>query len=247
MIKIKNKRDCCGCEACVQACPKHCIDFVSDSQGFGYPRVNENMCVNCGVCNKVCPILNVDEYSLPKTTPAYATYNKSDEQRKTSSSGGIFTLLASNVIGKEGVVFGATFDNDWNVVHNYADKVELIEPLKRSKYVQSRIGESYKQVKAFLAKGKQVMFVGTPCQIAGLKHYLRKDYDNLLTVDVVCHGVPSPMIWQKYLMEKKVEIASKHHVASLKDVEFTSVSFRDKVKSWRRFHRRDFVSICLGE
>lgn len=179
MIKIKNKRDCCGCEACVQACPKHCIEFILDSQGFGYPKVDENICVNCGLCNNVCPILNVDEYSLPKTTPAYATYNKSAEQRKTSSSGGIFTLLASNVIGKEGVVFGAKFDSDWNVVHNYADKVELIEPLKRSKYVQSRIGNSYKQVKAFLAKGKQVMFVGTPCQIAGLKHYLRKDYPQI--------------------------------------------------------------------
>lgn len=236
MIKIKNKRDCCGCEACVQACPKHCIEFILDSQGFGYPKVDENICVNCGLCNNVCPILNVDEYSLPKTTPAYATYNKSAEQRKTSSSGGIFTLLASNVIGKEGVVFGAKFDSDWNVVHNYADKVELIEPLKRSKYVQSCIGNSYKQVKAFLAKGKQVMFVGTPCQIAGLKHYLRKDYDNLLTVDVVCHGVPSPMIWQKYLMEKKVEIASTHHDISPKDVDFTSISFRDKVNSWRRFH-----------
>ncbi len=236
MIKIKNKRDCCGCEACVQACPKHCIDFVSDSQGFRYPKVNEERCVNCGLCNKVCPILNVEEYASPTTTPAYATYNQNANQRKNSSSGGIFTLLASRVISKGGVVFGAVFDGAWNVVHSYAETVEGIEPLKRSKYVQSRIGNSYKHVKSFLAKGRIVMFVGTPCQIAGLKHYLRKDYDNLLTVDVICHGVPSPMIWQKYLKEKKANLASKHHVESGRDVEFTSISFRDKVESWRRYH-----------
>lgn len=167
-----------------------------------YPRVNESLCVNCGLCNKVCPIINVEDYALPTSTPVFAAYNKDAEQRKTSSSGGIFTLLASDIIGRCGVVFGAAFDKKWNVVHCYADKVSQIEPLKRSKYVQSRIGNSYKDVKAFLTNGKQVLFVGTPCQIAGLRRYLRKEYENLITVDVVCHGVPSPMIWQKYLKEK---------------------------------------------
>lgn len=235
MIKIKNKKECCGCEACVQACPKHCIDFIPDSQGFLYPRVNESLCVNCGLCNKVCPIINVEDYALPTSTPVLAAYNKDAEQRKTSSSGGIFTLLASDVIGRCGVVFGAAFDKKWNVVHSYAEKISQIEPLKRSKYVQSRIGNSYKDVKAFLTNGKQVLFVGTPCQIAGLKRYLRKDYNNLVTVDVVCHGVPSPMIWQKYLKEKKSEIVSFHQGVREDDVEFTSISFRDKVKSWRRY------------
>lgn len=235
MIKISDKKNCCGCEACVQACPRQCIGFKQDAQGFFYPSVNEDKCVNCGLCNKVCPILNVEDYSLPPSTPVYAAYNKDDEQRKTGSSGGIFELLALETIRNNGIVFGAVFDEGWNVVHSYAETEEQIEALKRSKYVQSRIGTNYKLVKSFLIQGKHVLFVGTPCQIAGLKHYLRKDYENLITVDVVCHGVPSQMIWQKYLAEKKKEIAHKYN-ANEDDVLFNSISFRDKVKSWRRFH-----------
>jgi ferredoxin len=236
MIKISNKRNCCGCEACVQACPKKCIDFIPDSQGFLYPKVNESLCVNCGLCNKVCPVLNVKEHTIPSSTPVYAAYNKNSNQRSSSSSGGIFSILASDVIKKNGVVFGALFDKDWKVVHGYAENNVQIEPLKRSKYVQSRIGNSYKEVKAFLRQGREVMFVGTPCQVAGLKQYLQKNYDNLITVDVICHGVPSPMIWTKYLQEKKSEIASLNNGCSDNDIEFTSISFRDKVESWRRFH-----------
>lgn len=236
MIEIKNKKDCCGCESCVQVCPKQCISFVQDSQGFFYPSIDKENCVNCGLCEKACPIINVKDYHLPKTTPVYAAYNKDDIQRKTSSSGGIFELLANDVIGKKGVVFGAVFDKDWNVVHGYAEHPEQIEPLKRSKYVQSRIGLNFKIAKRFLKEGRIVLFVGTPCQIAGLKHYLRKDYDNLITVDVVCHGVPSPSIWQKYLKEKKHELSQSHNLNSEKCVSFTNISFRDKIESWRRFH-----------
>ena len=236
MIEITKNKNCCGCEACVQACPRECIKFEQDSQGFYYPKVDKTQCVNCGLCNKVCPILNVDDYSLPSTTPIYAAYNNDEAQRRTSSSGGIFELLAQQTIKSGGVVFGAIFDKHWNVVHSYADKVEQLELLKRSKYVQSRIGDSFKKAKAFLACGRQVLFVGTPCQIAGLKHYLRKDYKNLITVDVVCHGVPSPMIWQKYLSEKKHDVAQAYNVSDEDDVKFTAISFRDKVKSWRRYH-----------
>ena len=102
MIEIKNKKDCCGCESCVQACPKQCISFVQDSQGFYYPSVDKKGCVNCGICEKVCPIINVKEYHLPQTTPVYAAFNRDDIQRKTSSSGGIFELLAKYIIGKKG-------------------------------------------------------------------------------------------------------------------------------------------------
>lgn len=235
MIKISDKKNCCGCEACVQACPKQCIDFIQDAQGFFYPSINEDKCVNCGLCNKVCPILNDEDYRLPPSTPVYAAYNKDGEQRKTGSSGGIFELLALETIRNNGIVFGAVFDEDWNVVHSYTETEEHVEAFKRSKYVQSRIGTNYKQVKSFLIQGKHVLFVGTPCQIAGLKHYLRKDYKSLITVDVVCHGVPSPMIWQKYLAEKKNEIAHKYN-ANEDDVLFDSITFRDKVKSWRRYH-----------
>ena len=125
MIEIKNKKDCCGCEACVQACAKKCISFQQDSQGFFYPVVDKDNCVNCGLCDKVCPIINVENYHLPQTTPVYAAYNNNDEQRKTSSSGGIFELLANNIFSKKGVVFGALFDEEWNVVHGYAEDAGL--------------------------------------------------------------------------------------------------------------------------
>lgn len=236
MIEIKNKKDCCGCEACVQACAKQCISFQQDSQGFFYPVVDKDNCVNCGLCDKVCPIINVENYHLPQTTPVYAAYNINDEQRKTSSSGGIFELLANNIISKKGVVFGALFDEEWNVVHGYAEDAGHIEALKRSKYVQSRIGESFKLTKKFLHEGRMVMFVGTPCQISGLKHYLRKEYENLITVDVVCHGVPSPSIWKKYLSEIRREIRLSHNLESENNVSITNISFRDKIESWRRFH-----------
>lgn len=236
MIEIKNKKDCCGCEACVQACAKQCISFQQDSQGFFYPVVDKDNCVNCGLCDKVCPIINVKNYHLPQTTPVYAAYNNNDEQRKTSSSGGIFELLAKNIINKKGVVFGAFFDEEWNVVHGYAEDAEHLEALKRSKYVQSRIGESFKLTKKFLHEGRMVLFVGTPCQISGLKHYLRKEYDNLITVDVVCHGVPSPSIWKKYLSEIRREIRLSYNLESENNVSITNISFRDKIESWRRFH-----------
>lgn len=237
MIRIKNKKNCCGCEACVQACPKQCISFIQDSQGFYYPSVNASSCINCGICSKVCPILNVEEdYHLPLSTPIYATYNKNSFQRKTSSSGGVFELLATHVIRHDGVVFGAVFDEDWNVKHSYADNLSQIDQLKRSKYVQSRIGNSYADVRKFLKQGRLVLFVGTPCQVAGLKGFLRKNYENLLTVDVVCHGVPSPMVWQKFLQEQKQNILQQYDGAQGKTVKITAVSFRDKVKSWRRYH-----------
>lgn len=244
MIEIKHKKDCCGCESCVQICPKQCITFQQDSQGFFYPLVNQDICINCGLCDKVCPIKNVKEYSLSSDTPVYAAYNKEEEQRMTSSSGGIFQLLASNIIQKNGVVFGAKFDSDWNVIHDFAENLNQIEDLKRSKYVQSRIGSSFKKVKYFLGQGRLVLFIGTPCQVAGLKFYLRKDYPNLLTADVVCHGVPSPMVWQKYLKEKRHEIAMSHEGVNENDVVFKSISFRDKVKSWRKFNLTFKYNIC---
>ena len=197
MIRILDKEKCCGCESCVQVCPKHCIKFVKDRQGFGYPKVIESKCIHCGLCEKSCPILNASNKVLPSDVPLFAAYNDDDRERATSSSGGIFKQLADYVIAQKGVVFGAAFDEEWNVIHDYAESANDIERLKRSKYVQSSIKDSYKNVKSFLQDARLVLFVGTPCQIAGLKAFLKKDYENLLTVDVVCHGVPSPLVWKK--------------------------------------------------
>lgn len=236
MIKIKNSKDCCGCEACVQICPKGCISLRQDRQGFYYPQADATLCVECGACTKVCPIINVDtKYRLPADTAAFAAYNTDALQRMTSSSGGLFVLLSEQVIKSHGVVFGASFDDAWNVRHTYAETLGDIAPLKRSKYVQSRIGDTFKQARQFLRQGRCVLFVGTSCQIAGLRRFLRRDYDNLITIDVVCHGVPSPMIWQKYLAEKKRKLADDMHLEDADSVRFTDISFRHKKGSWRRF------------
>ena len=184
-----------------------------DEEGFLYPQVDFSICINCGLCEKVCPVLNQHDPKLP--LEVLAAKNKNDDQRLLSSSGGIFILLAEQTINHGGVVFGARFDSKWEVEHCYAETYEELEPLMRSKYVQSRIGNTYKEAEQFLKQGRLVMFVGVPCQIAGLKHYLCKEYENLLTVDVVCHGVPSPKVWREYIKTVGVD-------------KISSVNFRAK-------------------
>ena len=226
MINIVEPQKCCGCSACIYICPKHSISFQEDRDGFIYPKVDLETCIDCGLCEKVCPMINQESECLPLAT--YAAKNDNETVRLRSSSGGIFTLLAESVIGEGGVVFGARFNEDWEVVHDYTDTIEGLEPFRGSKYVQSCMGESYRQVENFLKADRKVMFTGTPCQIAGLRRFLRKDYMNLLTVDIICHGVPSPLVWRKYL-ETKTK-AQCDAVPLL-----TGVSFRDKSAGWKKF------------
>ena len=222
MIPITDKRNCCGCTACSQVCPKHCITMQMDSEGFKYPHVDTSLCVECGLCEKVCPYLN--KYPIPIKKPAsFACKTKNDELREKSSSGGLFTVLAAKVIQEGGVVFGAKFDAEWNVVHGYSETEEGLAAFRGSKYVQSDLGNCFTEVKNFLKSERQVLFTGTPCQVAGLNHFLQKKYDNLITVDFVCHCVPSPLVWKKYLEEL------------CGDTTIKSVSFRDKSEGWARY------------
>ena len=236
MIKIIRKEQCCGCSACLHICPKRSISFIEDKEGFLYPQVDTSTCIDCGLCEKVCPVLNQDEERKP--LQVYAAKHTDDEIRMKSSSGGIFTLLAEHIIDKGGVVFGARFNENWEVVHDYTETKEGLAPFRGSKYVQSNIGNSYKQVEDFLKTGREVMFTGTPCQVAGLKKYLRKDYANLLTVDFVCHGVPSPMVWRKYLEEeiaRQGDDANSVLASSKVSPVVTGVNFRDKSTGWKKF------------
>lgn len=240
MISITNKQDCCGCHACASVCAKHSITMQEDNKGFLYPVVNASTCTDCGLCEKVCPVINQSEPRKP--LKVYAAKNKNEEIRLKSSSGGIFTPLAENIINEGGVVFGAKFDKDWNVVHSWTDNIDGLADFRGSKYVQSTIGNTYKETKDFLKQGRKVLFSGTPCQIAGLKKYLRKEYDNLLTVEVVCHGVPSPLVWRKYLKEEREKIRAervdgKNTVSSsLNDLPvITGISFRDKTHGWKKY------------
>lgn len=242
MINITDKTKCCGCSACVQRCPKQCISMKEDEQGFLYPVIDTETCIDCGLCEKVCPMLKPSASKEP--LQVLAAKNRNEEQRLRSSSGGIFRLLAEHIIERGGVVFGARFNEKWEVEHCYAETIEGLEPLMRSKYVQSDIGNTYKEAERFLKEGRQVMFVGTSCQIAGLKRFLRKEYNNLLAVDFICHGVPSPGIWRKYLEEIKSsqsEAAGKNSVLSLslKSVPvITGINFREKQNGgygWKKY------------
>ena len=245
MIDIKDKKDCCGCHACASICAKHCIMMQADEEGFLYPVVDKDACTDCGLCEKVCPVINQSEPRKP--LKVYAAKNKNEEIRRQSSSGGIFTLLAERVIAEGGVVFGARFDENWDVSHSWTDTIEGIAAFRGSKYVQSTIGDTYREAREFLKQGRKVLFSGTPCQIAGLKKYLRKEYDNLLTVDVVCHGVPSPLVWRTYLDETRKQLRAQRGVgrnsvsSSIDELPvITGISFRDKTNGWKKygFHLR---------
>lgn len=236
MIDIKEKHNCCGCSACVLVCPKQCISMSADKEGFLYPQVDGAICIDCGLCDKVCPVINQEEPREPLAV--YAAKNNNEEIRIKSSSGGIFTLLAEQIIAEGGVVFGARFNESWEVVHDYTETIEGLEPFRGSKYVQSVIGDNFIKAKQFLKDGRKVLFSGTPCQIAGLKKFLRKEYENLLTVEVVCHGVPSPMVWRDYLDYKRAKRAvGKNTVSSsLNELPvIAGISFRDKTNGWKKF------------
>ena len=197
MIQLNSKYDCCGCSACAQSCPKECIIMRADEEGFLYPQIDTDTCINCGLCERVCPVIN---QSLPqKPHSVYAAKNKNEDIRLKSSSGGLFTLLAERTINNGGVVFGAKFNDDWSVIHDYTETIDGIKIFRGSKYLQSNTNICYKSVRKFLKEGRKVLFSGTPCQIAGLHLFLNKEYPNLTTVDIICHGVPSPLVWHKYV------------------------------------------------
>ena len=244
MIKIGKKGDCCGCSACEQICPVNCINMRPDSEGFLYPFVETSRCIDCHRCERVCPILNTFSPQDPKSV--YAAINFDEEVRKQSSSGGIFSLLAYEVLKEGGVVFGARFDEEWQVEFGFAESKEDASRFRGSKYVQANPQKVFTEARDFLKQGRKVLFSGTPCQIAGLKQFLNKHYENLITVDFICHGVPSPEVWRKYLLEVRKNSIKKTAVRRfLEKVPFfpplknmpdiTGISFREKSAGWKKF------------
>ncbi|MDE6098681.1 MAG: Coenzyme F420 hydrogenase/dehydrogenase, beta subunit C-terminal domain [Muribaculaceae bacterium] len=224
-IYIKNKQECCGCNACVNICPKSCIGMVEDNSGFRYPKVDKKLCIECGRCKKVCPFLN--ETKQFKPIKSYAALNRNNDERLASSSGGIFIALAGKILSESGVVVGAVFDENWNVHHTCAEHIEEVLPMMGSKYIQSNTESTYKTVKEALIAGRKVLYTGTPCQISGLRHYLHKDYPGLYAVEIICHGVPSYKIWNSYLVESRQKQLSNETLKHL--------SFRDKSSGWRTY------------
>ena len=241
MIHITDKSNCCGCAACAQRCPKQCITMQLDDEGFYYPQVDATTCIDCGLCEKVCPVINQEASRQP--VQCIAARGKQETVVKNSSSAGIFYLLAEKTIQNKGVVFGARFNDAWDVVHSWTDTIEGIKPFMSSKYVQSQIVDSYKQAEAFLKEGREVLFSGTPCQISGLKHFLRNPYDNLICIDVICHGAPSPGVWREYLKYEISPKGRKNTVPSLlysplsegDALRIKGISFRDKRLGWKKY------------
>ncbi len=199
MIEIKEKRECSGCGACKSICPRNAISMVEDDKGFRYPHINYNACINCNLCDKVCPVLKENKTLNREEPQAYAAYNNDENIRMQSSSGGVFSLFAEEIINRKGVVFGAILDEKFNVMHRKAETLEEVDAFRGSKYVQSDLKNTYKEAKKILEENRYVLFTGTPCQIEGLKAFLNKDYQKLYTQDLICHGVPSKKVWEKYL------------------------------------------------
>ena len=219
-VKIEENDLCCGCTACYSACPKNAIRMVRDNEGFLYPEVDREKCVNCGMCKKVCPILNKAKLNEFKPK-AYLFQNSNEEIRKDSTSGGIFTAIGEFVIKNNGIVYGATFDDNFVVNHIGVESTYELCKFRKSKYVQSNQNNCFKEIKQYLDNGKLVCYSGTPCQVGGLRTYLRKDYENLILVDIMCHSVPSPLVFEKY----KGYILKKMNANKI-----LNINFRDKNK-----------------
>ena len=219
-VLYSSKDRCCGCGACLNICPRHAIAMKEDELGFLYPEIREDLCVRCGLCKKVCAFQNRQEESVPLA--CCAAVNKDKETLKYSASGGVFHALALDTIEKDGVVYGAAFTDDWSVCHTSGEEIRQIGRLQGSKYAHSDTGRTFSEAKKMLEEGRSVLFSGTPCQIAGLRAFLGRDYDNLLTVDIVCHGVPAAAMLQGYIK----------HLEEKWGASVTAFTFRDKSLGW---------------
>lgn len=219
LYEIAGKRSCTGCGACVCVCPVGCIQMVENKEGFFYPVIDHTQCIGCKKCYKVCPNEPEDDEDV---VAVLAGYSHNRDIRLTSSSGGVFTHLAEEVLKRNGVVFGVAMQKSQAVVCA-VENIEEIPKLRGSKYVQSWVGNAYRQVEKYLKEGRWVLFSGTPCQIAGLYRVLKKEYMRLITVDFVCHGISSPQVLEKYLKERG------------NGKRISEIVFRDKTEGWNKF------------
>ena len=220
MIHIEDKKECCGCWACYNACPKHCINMKEDEEGFRYPVVDASLCIDCGLCEKVCPVIHADKADTPHVQQGFLAQHKDEDIRKESTSGGAFTAIASWVIKQGGIVYGAGYRKGTFIVEHQGVETEKdLSVFRNSKYVQSNIGNTFKEALGHLKAGRWVCFSGTPCQIEGFRNFLRnREYEKLVCVDLVCRGIPSPRILTRYIEAQQTLIGG----------EFTNVLFRDK-------------------
>lgn len=228
MIEINKKEDCYGCNACINICPKKCIEMKNDIEGFYYPKVNIAQCINCNLCNQVCPTNTHYKQKETFNVETYACYNLNEKIRLQSSSGGIFSIIAEQILNENGIVVGAAFDENFGVHHICINSINELDLLRRSKYVQSNMNDIYIQIEKYLNQNKKVLFSGTPCQVQAIYSYfntLKINIENLFCIDLFCHGVPSDSLWKDY-------IKYRENIANSKT---KSISFRDKSDGWNNF------------
>ena len=228
-ITIEQKENCTGCGACQNICPQNAISMQPDTEGFPYPVVNDQ-CVECGLCIKICPLITkLPSYGLPlDESETYAAWSKDNNTRVQSTSGGIFSELATSVYNNNGMVFGAVYDNNFMIHHLGSDNIDDLSRIRQSKYAQSDIRFTFREIKKTLKTGRQVLFCGTPCQAAGLRAFLGELSNNLLLCDFICRGNNSPLAYKAYL-----EMLEKKHNSKI-----TSVQFKNKDKGWNTFHTK---------
>ena len=215
MIIINNKNNCCGCSACKNICPVNAITIKKDEEGFDYPIVDKSKCIGCNMCNNICPFINSSKIEIKEEV--YGVHTKDKDLLLKSSSGGVFGEIAKTIISDKGKVFGVDYNYNYLCIDNLKDLNKILG----SKYVQSNINDTFKNVKKELSKKIKVLFVGTPCVVNGLKNYLKVDYDNLITCDIICHGVPSEKLINKYKDSFKQKV--------------TKIDFRNKSNGWKNY------------
>ena len=222
MKNLPSREQCCGCTACAAICPKGAIKMIPDNEGFAQPVVDESVCVNCLACERVCPVLNQGAQRQPLA--CYVAKSLNDDERMKSSSGGIFSVFSRRIIEDGGKVYGVAWKKDpFRAAHVGVDSVDGLTYLRGSKYVQSEMGAIYREVRADLQSGRKVLFTGCPCQIAGLRSFLGKDYENLITQEVICNSAPSPRVFEAWVRSEQKKAPGE---------ELLNVNFRDKSVGW---------------
>ncbi len=224
MVEILEKNKCTGCTACMNICPKGAIEMVEDNEGFKYPLINQDKCIDCGLCKRTCPILNTKRNE--SINKCYVGYNNDSNERLNASSGSVFSLVANYVLDNNGIVIGAAFDDNNHLKHVAVEKKEDLDPLRKSKYLQSDLDHIFTYIKEQI-KSRKVLFIGTPCQVAGIKSFIKKS-DNLITIDLFCYGVPSPKLFEKYIKELEEKNNDK----------LVNYDFRDKSTGWKKHSNR---------
>lgn len=225
MINIRNKEDCTSCSACLNICPVGAISMEEDVEGFKYPKINLEKCIKCNLCEKVCPMIKKNENNNFEKPLIFAAWSKDENIRLDSTSGGIFSEIAKLFLKEEQYVCGAVFNQNWEVDHIVSNNMEDLDRLRSSKYLQSNIKYTFKEIKELLDNNSKVLFCGSPCQVSGLYKYLRRKYENLYTIDFICRGMNSPKIFKKYLESLEKRYNSKVNY----------IKFKHKIRGWHNF------------